>query len=251
MQSLILFTALAAPSATHQTPNFIVEAPTAEVARRIAQQADRHRKRIARQWLGLEMPPWSEPCRVRVTLTTTGTGSSTEFEFRDDHARIGGMHLEGSLDRILGSALPHEIAHTVFAYDLARPVPRWADEGMAVLCEEEVEQDRYRRLCRQLLDAGRGFRLRQLFEMKTYPSEVMMFYAQGYSVTEFLVKRKGRATFLAFVDRGMRRGWDAAAQRYYGFAGVEELEEAWREWVREASPKQGKWRLTGAGGRAG
>src|SRR5262249_24400006 len=41
-----------------------------------------------------------------------------------------------------------------------------------------------------------------------------------------------RQVFLDFVAMGMNAGWDRAAQQYYHFNSVEELEEAWRTYMR-------------------
>ncbi len=50
------------------------------------------------------------------------------------------MNIEGPLDRLLSSVLPHEITHTVFAHYFRTPVPRWADEGGSVLSEDDLER---------------------------------------------------------------------------------------------------------------
>jgi hypothetical protein len=63
--------------------------------------------------------------------------------------------------------------------------------------------------------------------MQDYPRDVMVLWAEGFSVTRFLVGRKDRKTFLAFVRQGMKDGWDKAAEAHYGFADVEALENAW------------------------
>jgi hypothetical protein len=81
---------------------------------------------------------------------------------------------------------------------------------------------------RQILATpGRAIPLRRLFSMQDYPRDVMVLWAEGHSVTHFLVGRKGRKTFLAFVKQGMKDGWDKAAEAHYGFGDVEALEDAW------------------------
>ena len=62
-----------------------------------------------------------------------------------------------------------------------------------------------------------------------YPPDVMVLYAEGYSVVEFLVGQSNRKVFLAFIAQGMRDGWDPAVQAHYGYRSVEELEEAWTQ----------------------
>jgi len=62
---------------------------------------------------------------------------------------------------------------------------------------------------------------------------VMCLYAQGFSMSDYLVKRSDRRTFLSFVGQGMQSGWDTAAQSFYGHRTVEELEEAWLKHLRD------------------
>src|SRR5262245_45534551 len=218
--------------ATHATQNFVVEAPTAEIARQVGQYAEQYRKEKAILWLGREMQPWGQRCPIQVTLTMGGAGGATSFAF--DHGQVWHqqMHVEGSLERVLNSVLPHEVTHTVFAYHFRCPLPRWADEGGAVLSEDDLERDRHDKMVRQILNSGRAISLRRLLVLKEYPSEVMALYAQGYSVTSFLVGKSSRPEFLNFIADGMRSGWDAALQRHYQIRNVEELEQAWLTHLR-------------------
>lgn len=226
--------ALASLGAQHRTPNFVVEAPTAQIAQQVGQYAEHYRKEKAIQWLGQEMPTWGQPCPLRVTVTMSGAGGATSFAFDNGQILSQNMHVEGSLDRLLASVLPHEVTHTVFAYHFRCPVPRWADEGGAVLSEDEVERSRHDMLARQILNTpGRAIPLRRLFALREYPGDVMALYAQGYSVTNFLVGRSTRQVFLSFIAHGMRQGWDASAQAHYRFSSVEELEQAWLQHLRE------------------
>jgi hypothetical protein len=213
--------------ASYRTQNFVVEAATPQVAQQAGQYAEKYRKEKSLQWLNQEMPPWPEPCPLKVTVTMGGAGGATSFAFDRGHVLGQNMHIEGSYERLMNSVLPHEVTHTVFAYYFRTPVPRWADEGGAVLSEDDVERNRHDALCRQILNAGRAIPLRRLFALKEYPSDVMALYAEGYSVTNFLVGASSRPQFLSFIDQGMREGWDRAAQAHYGFNRVEDLEQAW------------------------
>jgi hypothetical protein len=132
------------------------------------------------------------------------------------------------LEQLLASVVPHEVTHAVIADHFRAPVPRWADEGIAVLAEDDQESQRHDKLMHQILATpGRAIPLRRLLSMQDYPRDVMVLWAQGYSVTRFLVERKDRQTFLAFVKQGMKDGWDKAAEAHYGFRDVEALEDAW------------------------
>jgi hypothetical protein len=231
--ALILATIVASMGASYRTSNFIVEAQTPEIARQIGQRAEYFRQQKAQQWIGQEMPPWGRPCPLRVTITMSGAGGATEFVYDQGQILNQDMHIEGPLERLLNSVLPHEVTHTVFAYYYRRPVPRWADEGGSVLSEDDIERNHHDMLVRQILNTpGRAIPLGRLFSLENYPRDVMCLYAQGYSVSNFLVEKSGRANFLAFVDDGMRHGWDGAVRSYYRYRNVNELEQAWLESLR-------------------
>src|SRR5262249_20865004 len=80
--------------------------------------------------------------------------------------------------------------------------------------------------------------LRRLFALTNYPSDVMTLYAEGFSVSQFLVGSSSRPAFLAFVAHGMRQGWDSAVQAHYSFRSVEELEQAWLQHLRNTRRPQ-------------
>jgi hypothetical protein len=225
-------------AAGYRTQNFVVEAPNQQVAQQIAQQAEFYRRQKALEWLGQEMPPWQEPCPVRVTLTMNGSGGATTFNFDRGRILSQEMHIEGTLERLLASVLPHEVTHTVFAYRFRSPVPRWADEGGSVLSEDDIERHRHEVEVRRVLNTpGRTIPLRRLLQLTRYPPDVMVLYAEGYSVTSFLVNRGGRGLFLDFVARGMWGDWDGALRTCYQINSVEDLEREWVQSLRTTKPQ--------------
>jgi RNA polymerase sigma factor (sigma-70 family) len=216
-----------ATAATHRTANFEVKATSARVAKLVAEEAERQRQRLAQLWFGKELPAWADPCLVKVEIIQGGSGGATTFVFEQGHVRRMEMHLQGPLEATLVNALPHEITHTLLANHFGRPVPRWADEGAAVMAEEETVQQRHQELARKKRRAGESLGMMRLFQLTEFPQDVMALYAEGYSVTRFLVDRRDRGRFLAFVWDGMERDWDTAVRLHYDFKSVEELESAW------------------------
>jgi hypothetical protein len=223
---LLLVTLAPAHAASIRTTNFVVDAPTEALARQFGEYAERYRKEKAIEWLGEEMPNWPQPCPLKVIISMNGPKGATTFDF-NRRPLYQFMEIEGPKERLLNSVLPHEVTHTVFAHFFKQPVPRWADEGGAVLSEDDLERSRHDQMCRQLLNAGRAAHLWHLFSLRDYPNDVMMLYAQGYSIARFLVDSSDRATFLNFVRHGMQHGWDGAAESFYHFRTVNELEQAW------------------------
>jgi hypothetical protein len=228
--AMALLAVICLGGASHRTANFVVEADTPEVARQVADRAEVCRVAVARAWLGKELPQWSMPCPIKVKLTRGEAGGLTSFGFANGHVTDQEMSVEGRLDRILASALPHEVTHTVFAAYLGGPMPRWADEGASLLSEDKVEHSRHDRIVVDLLARRGDMPLARLFRMEDYPRDLMGFYGQGYSVSRFLVQMGGRPRFLQFVRDGMSKGWDVAAKGHYGLDDVRELDRAWRAW---------------------
>jgi hypothetical protein len=221
--------------ASYHTLNFVVEARTAEAARAVGERAEECRVNIAKAWLGRELPRWRTPCPIRVKLTAGEAGGLTSFGFNGGRVTDQSMMVEGRLERILASALPHEITHTIFAAHFGGPMPRWADEGASLLSEDERERLRHDQIAVDLLARKGDIALARLFQIDEYPRDIMSFYGQGYSISRFLIEIGGRPRFLQFVGDGLKSGWDSATLTHYGLANVRELDLAWRSWHRVTS----------------
>ena len=142
----------------------------------------------------------------------------------------------------------------------AKPPPAlWAKAGLAALDQPEDARFAQDVRCRELLNGGRGIRLRVLFRMTEYPNDMAVLDAQGYSVCRFLLTRSGpelgtppllsHVPYLGelfkrapespdrrlevFVILGAEgntaESWDRAAKQMYGFDSVDALEAAWLE----------------------
>ncbi len=240
MSILVGLAALLSMGAEVRTTNFIVHAANPQVCQQVAQWAEHYRSEKAKQWVGQEMPTWPHPCPLHVTVTMGSPSGATSFQFGQGRVLGMKMEIQGPLDRVIHSVLPHEVTHTVFAHHFRAPVPRWADEGGSVLSEDDLERDNHDKLARSILNQGKQIRLRTLMGLTEYPPQVMCLYAQGYSMTDFLVKRSDKRTFLNFVGHGMQRGWDDAVKVYYKHNTVEELEGAWLQHLKDSKGQSHK-----------
>ncbi len=147
------------------------------------------------------------------------------------------MTIQGSLERILDSVLPHEVTHTIFATHFRQPLPRWADEGACTTVEHTSERNKQQHLLVNFLRTGRGIAFSQMFAMKEYPHDVLPLYSQGYSVARWLVQQGGRQKFLNFIADGLRdENWPRATKTHYGYDNLAVLQEQWLAWVRQGSP---------------
>lgn len=233
---LFLFCGL---GAKHVTPNFEVEAPTAAIAEKVALTAERCREELALEWLGYTLPNWFKPCHVRVKVGQFGAGGATTFSFGGGEVFGWDMTVQGSLERILDSVIPHEVSHTIFACHFRRPLPRWADEGAATIAEEESERRRQQKLAEEVMPSKRRIPLRELLSITEYPKNmqhVLTLYAEGYLLADFLVQKGGKSRFLAFMQDAHESGWDASLRKHYEEESVESLESKWSQWVIAGSP---------------
>lgn len=240
IKTALILSTFSSLGATYRTPNFVVDAPTAEIAQQAAVTAERCREEIAIDWLGQPLPRWYKPCPIKVKIGQIGAGGATTFSF--DRGEVFGwkMTVQGTLERVLDSVIPHEVSHTIFACHFRRPLPRWADEGAATLVEHESEQRRQRLLLKQVMETNRRIPLKQLLAMKEYPQDmqnVLALYAEGYSLADFLVQHGGKVRYLQFLEDAHQHGWEAAINRHYKLSTVDQLEKSWDQWLLAGSPR--------------
>jgi hypothetical protein len=218
-----------------RTQNFVVFAPTQQLAEAVGQAAEKYRRDLAIHWLGQQLPPWPAPCPIRVVagphLAAQGVTTYNPAPVRDFQ-----MEVVGTPERILDSVLPHEVTHTVLATYFGRPLPRWADEGICTTVEHVSERSKHETKLREFLRSRRGIAMNQLFLMTEYPSDVLPMYAQGYSVCRFLIDQKGPQTFIQFLGDYMRHpSWTANIKKHYDYDSLRELQDFWLAWVSAGS----------------
>ncbi len=235
-------------AAQYETTNFSVEnAPSARLAKKFCEDAERYRHELALKWLGKIMPDWSTKCPITVKVgENLGAGGATSFIFQDGEVYGWEMNIQGSAQRILDSVLPHEITHMVLASHFRQPVQRWLDEGAATSVEHVSEKDNYRNMLRHFLrdDVRKCLPFRQMVAMKDYPADPMPFYAQGFSVVEYLLALgdelgdDGPRRLVRFAETGLQNGdWDLALREHYDIDNLGQLQrERWIVWVEAGSP---------------
>ncbi len=225
------------PRAMVQTANFLVIAKSDALANEVARVAEANRKQLAIHWLGRELPNWPEPCPLIVNdgVRTPASGETKYILLPGGGVADFKMSVSGTTERIIDSVLPHEITHTVMASHFAalgKPIPRWADEGTCTTVEHLSERSKHDHMLVQFLSQGKGIPFATLFTLKDYPPEMLPLYAQGYSLTCFLIAQGGPRRFVQFLERGMQNDdWVAATNEYYQYPRLGKLQTAWNDWV--------------------
>lgn len=234
LRAVTALCALCSLGASARTQHFMVSAPTPELAQEIAQYAEHYRKNLAVEWLGEELPPWTEPCPIQANVSPQlGAGGATQFMFNGRQPFAWRMTLQGSRERILDSVLPHEITHTIFATHFGRPLPRWADEGACTTVEHASERGKQEQLLIQFLTTGHGIAFNQMFAMMEYPPDMLPLYSQGYALAQFFIAQGGKQKFIRYVGEGMdTNNWTATTRKYYGYSSLSDLQVTWVEWIR-------------------
>jgi hypothetical protein len=137
--------------------------PFAEQFLQLAEQA---RGSAFTKWSGGAGPSWKPVCEVFIHPTgddyskatkqaATAPGHST-IKCAQGKVVARRMDLRADEPNLLGGTLPHEVTHVVLG-DLFADInlPRWADEGMAVLSEPRSQVERYGKTMIRLRQEGK------------------------------------------------------------------------------------------------
>jgi hypothetical protein len=226
-----------------ETANFRIHCvPELKRADRLPAVCEQLRDRLQETWLGRTTGPWSAKCDVVVHPTVReyarqlGPGSEQSsgcatLEIEPD--RVVGRRIDLRSDAVdcFDCALPHELTHVVVAEKFTRRrIPRWADEGMAILAEPRRKQDHRRRALESSLRVGPLYAAAQLTALDDYPQPERrdIFYGQSASLVAYLLERESPAKFIEFAELSTQIGGEQALSRVYGMRSWRELDSAWR-----------------------
>jgi tetratricopeptide (TPR) repeat protein len=221
----------------------VYHALSQEEAEKAVRIAEATRKTMTKKWFGEAEVPWSPRCIIYLHPTVKGYMAATPAPaYSPGHSTIS-MDQERVVQRrvdlrcdesaMLTATLPHEMTHIVLAGHFGRHlVPRWADEGMAVLSESRERIDLLLSKLPGYRNDNTLFNVGELMRMPEYPEARLVgpFYAQAVSLVEFLCKKKDTQTFTRFLREGLEGGgYEAALQRHYGYRNFTELDREWRQ----------------------
>jgi hypothetical protein len=243
---LALALCLCVVNAQYRTKNFVVQANSQQLAQIVGDNAEQFRKELTELWFDKTYPQWSKPCPIKITKygNNIGGGGMTAMAFHNGHVFGWEMQIQGSPANLL-SVLKHEVNHTVFATEFRQPLPRWIDEGACMSVESYQERTKSNKMLAEFLTTNRGIPFSSMFAMTEYPSDILPLYAQGYSLTEFLLQRGGKSRQLGLIDgnrklaqyirTGLNKGFVQALHEHYAYKGLGQLQKDWLDWVRKGS----------------
>ena len=164
----------------------------------------------------------------RSALGETSSGASGCVTVKQKHGRViqRRVDLRADVPDWSNSSLSHEMMHLIVVEHFGeRQLPRWADEGMAVLAEsreKQFEREKAATGCTSLS-------LPRLLAFDVYPtgSERAAFYAKSASLTAFLINRGGCDRFVMFIEQSMEVGYERALRENYNLNGICGLDREW------------------------
>jgi len=210
--------------------------PFAEQILNLAEQA---RTSAFAKWAGANGNSWKPMCEVFIHPTgndyakatqqaVTAPGHST-IKCANGKVASRRMDLRADEPNLFGGTLPHEVTHVVLGDLFAdMTLPRWADEGMAVLSEPRSQVERYGKTMIRLRQEGKLIPISQIIAGSEYPDAktITVFYVESVSLVEFMVGLKGPTVFVAFL-RDAKSGFEPALQRHYSLRNVADLQNQW------------------------
>ncbi len=185
-------------------------------------------------------PRWQPRCQVFVHVTreayiaAAGPGSertngSSLVHF--DRGQVVGrrIDLDGARSDWQTETMPHELTHVVLADEFPHGrLPRWADEGAAMLADSPHKRARHRQDAHSARKRGAELPVAQLLniEQPLAAGRMAAFYGQSLTLVEHLVAQGDRRRFLDFLHEADRAGYDASLRAYYGLASPARLAAA-------------------------
>ena len=222
------------------TANFRILHTDDALADKVARVAETTRDEQTKRWAAPVSSAWTPRCDIylypsasffhQITGQPEESPGFSTMGINSGRIVARRINLRADNPKLLAAILPHEVTHVLLA-DLfpSEQIPRWADEGMAVLSEPMTEQHLRAAELEEPLQSGRLFRLQDLMIMD-YPDgrHWGLYYAQSVSLTHFLVSQGTPAQFVRFVRDSQRNGVETELKRTYHIQGFDDLDKRWR-----------------------
>ncbi|MGI6367371.1 MAG: peptidase MA family metallohydrolase [Anaerolineae bacterium] len=127
--------------------------------------------------------------------------------------------------------MAHELSHIIVGMATENPyagLPRWLDEGLAMLAEGKLPRENAAALQRAI-ETDRLLSVRSMTSYSGQASEVNLFYGECYSVVSFMLENYGRERMQALLEVFSKGASQHDALREVYDITIEELDALWRE----------------------
>jgi hypothetical protein len=209
-------------------------------ATQVAKSSEACRAEAGMKWFGSVGNDWTPICEIYLHSTAQEYAKSTgapavspgHTTLKTEGIRVLSRRIDLHTDdaNMMTGVLPHETTHVVLAGRLGeQPVPRWADEGMAVLAEPKNRIQKHLDNLPKHARENTLFHVSRLMQMADYPEPKLVgpFYAQSVSLVDYLTRLKGPQAFSEFMKDGLKNGYESALSRHYGIQSYNDLNQSW------------------------
>ena len=209
-------------------------------ATQVAKSSEACRAEAGMKWFGSVGNDWTPICEIYLHSTAQEYSKSTgapavspgHTTLKTEGIRVLSRRIDLHTDEtnMMTGVLPHETTHVVLAGRLGdQPVPRWADEGMAVLAEPKNRIQKHLDNLPKHARENTLFHVSRLMQMADYPEPKLVgpFYAQSVSLVDYLTRLKGPQAFSEFMKDGLKNGYESALSRHYAIQSYNDLNQSW------------------------
>jgi hypothetical protein len=202
---------------------------------------------LRNRWIADRRETWSCKCDIFLyptpRLFERGAHAPAEMwgvaDLEIGHGKVWKrrLHMRADDPTKLTPVLTHEMTHVVLAEHFCRkPIPRWADEGIAVYSEPRERQQRMLSFLKDEASQKRLLPLKQVTTMRDGPQnerESEIFYGQSGAVIEYLVAhhKLSETQILTFVGLCGEVGWERAITKTLPDVTAAKFETEWRQWL--------------------
>jgi len=143
-------------------------------------------------------------------------------------------------NNFIETVLPHEMGHIIFREFVGfnnSGIPLWLDEGVASH-QEKAKYSQVGIFIRKAMVEGNFMDLKKLASFYSVvnldPKLVNIFYAESFSLIDFLIREFGRDNFVLFCQNLRdKRNLERAMASVYPFGNINELDQAWQKYLKK------------------
>lgn len=199
-------------------------------------------------WLsGFPAMNWRPACQVivhtsasdytRDTRASSQTKAVTSLQIGQGQVWSRRIDLLADSEGWAANLIPHEMTHVVLADRFChRQIPRWADEGLAILSESGDRLAKALEAADINSRSGQAINLSQLLSAAAYPSkkeQAELFFAQSAAFSAFLLSQFPEEDVMRFVDGCNSIGAAKAVERLSAGQDLDDIDRMFQAWLQQ------------------